>query len=661
MPRHLDTDSDTQALVALVDILPSFGERAALWADVAMRAHLVGRSELANKLTNDYLYPAFSKVSPEDNSYRATVLMRIAPALYKSQPAECLREIQTLDADDQDASLLQIIRFLLFNRVPTDPIEAGSRVVQETSFDTILQIEQLTNKLATDWMIYSVTDDVAETVSSVKNKFTLTVPQREDVARRFSAIAKARLPSIRHITHAGFRIATLAQAARMSPTKPVEWQALISDAKALENVSDRIYVLQIIALCLPSTMSNERARILDASVSDIPSIPWRFDQIERLLGLAEALRGDDTPRCRELVKRAASTIDQSGDSVRDQRRHLVDIAYRVDEDFANGLIDSFDNDAAKKRARDQVRLLEIRKTITDIEGTTNQNDLLRRIKGVEVHKLGVLLLRSLNGARIQHFHPNSLRGYMDLAAAQPLRVAFPMLCWYVENAVSRYSNTDQAVTFIRPMFEACVVGTQLAGQISGRSLVRLKALKNNSNELSAGRSLIVSPKSREQAIHVLTRWLEQNLGDEVKIHDPYFGPDDLQWLQLFRTANPNCVITFMTSRKGQPSILNGNTLEDIYEDAWRRLYDQRPPKAEMVIIGGENSRASPIHDRWLVSGQAGLRFGSSLNHLGVAKDSEISEMSIEDAAQKCAEIDAYLSREKTEHHGEQIRLSRFWL
>jgi hypothetical protein len=661
LPRRLDTQADIQLLVALIDILPSFGERAVLWADIAMRAHLVGRAELANTLTNDYLYPAFSKVPHEDNSHRATVLMRISPALYKAQPAECLTEIQTLNVDDQDATLLQIIRFLLFQRVPSEPIDAGVKANKETSYDTILQIEQLAQNLTTDWMIYSITSDIADAISSHKNKYTITVPQREDIARRFSDLANAKLPSARHIAHIGFRIATLAQAARIVQTRPAQWQQLIREADELQNVSDRVLVLQMIALCLPRTMSVERLRIIDASIRDIPQIPWQFDQIGRLLGFAEQLYGDDTPRCRELIRAAATTIAQSEDDVRDQRKKMVDIAYRVDEEFAKSLIDAFDDDAAKKRARDQIKLLEIRKTITDTEGQANQEATLNRIKGTEVHKLGLLLLRSLNGGRIQHFHPNDISGYMDLAAGQPLRVAHPMLCWYVENAVLRYAQTDQAATFIRPMFEACAVGTQLAGQISGRSLIRLNSLKNHSTQLSSGRSLLVTPESREQAMHVLTAWLMQNLGDEVLIHDPYFGPDDLQWLQLLRTANPGCVITFMTSRKCQPEVSGSLTLEDLYEVAWRKLFDQRPPKAEMVIIGGEKSKASPIHDRWLVSGQAGLRFGSSLNHLGVVKDSEISEMSAEDAVQKRAEIDAYLTRDKTEHHGEPLRLSRFWL
>ena len=102
-------------------------------------------------------------------------------------------------------------------------------------------------------------------------------------------------------------------------------------------------------------------------------------------------------------------------------------------------------------------------------------------------------------------------------------------------------------------------------------------------------------------------------------------------------------------------------MEEVYATEWRRNYDQLPPKAEIAIIGGEISKDSPIHDRWLVTGGSGLRFGTSFNSLGVAKDSEISEMSPIDADQKYAQMNQYLLREKTEHKGEKLRLTRFWL
>jgi hypothetical protein len=128
----------------------------------------------------------------------------------------------------------------------------------------------------------------------------------------------------------------------------------------------------------------------------------------------------------------------------------------------------------------------------------------------------------------------------------------------------------------------------------------------------------------------------------VKIADPYFSPADLRWLQVIRTAKPSCEITVLTGRHSQPTPASGLDLEEVYVSAWRQMFDQSPPKAKIAIIGGDFSRQSPIHDRWLLTASAGLRFGTSLNSLGLTKDSEISELSIDDAERNLSQINQYL-------------------
>jgi hypothetical protein len=299
--------------------------------------------------------------------------------------------------------------------------------------------------------------------------------------------------------------------------------------------------------------------------------------------------------------------------------------------------------------------------MANLQKKPEQERIIKHLQSAEVSKLGAMLLRAVSSGRVQHFHPSEIREYLDLAANQPMRRAYALFSWYVENAVARYSETDQAEMFLRPMFEACLLSARLTAQISGKSLIRLKALKQQSSDLSLSQSKMITPKSRGEALALVLRWCEKSLGEHAILHDQYFGPNDLEWIQLIRTAKPDITITVITSRRHQPPLEPGEELEDLYLKAWFRLYDQAPPKAEIAVIGGEKSKDDPIHDRWLVSGGSGLRFGTSLNSLGITKDSEISEMSINDAEQKANEVEQYLSREKTEHNGEKLRLARFWL
>ncbi|MEO8592946.1 MAG: hypothetical protein ABI759_06480 [Candidatus Solibacter sp.] len=661
LPRRLETEADLQALAALIDVIPAHGERAILWADVCMRAVVWGRSDISDRLVKEFCLPAFANVPPEDAAYRSAVTIQIAPAVYRAQRATCLEALGALDAEDRDTAIREVIRFILFDRVPSDPVDNKTRNMAEVTHDKLLQVESLTQLLETDWMIYSATENIADLLQSPANRYSLNVPQREDIARRFGAIAMAKLPIAKQISHAGFRIATLAQVKRFTQSKPPDWTDLTQQAKALTNVADRVYVLQIIALALPKNMSTQSSKLLHQAKQEIKDIPCALDQIERYLGLAEEVQHVDTSLCRELVNSAAATIKGSSEDVQEQQRRLVDVAYRVDESFAKKLIDEFDGDDAKRRAQAEMRMFEVRNAIKEGEGKLDGERVLRGVRAADVSRLGVLLLRSLNAGRVQSYHPSEIRVYLDLAAEQPLRRSYPLLVWYVENAVARFCKTDQAATFLRPIFDACVVGAQMAGQVAGRAMVRLRAVKTQAAQLSGASSLLATPTNRDDAVRILTAWLEDNLSTAVLIHDPYFGPGDLSWVQVIRVAKSGCEITIMTSRAQQPTPTDGAELQDIYVMAWRSLFDQSPPKTEIAVIGGETSKASPIHDRWLISGSVGLRFGTSLNSLGLTRDSEISEMTPADVEQKRSELLQYLNREKSDHKGEKLRLSRFWL
>jgi len=662
LPRNLESDGDIAALAALIEVLPSYGERSTLWAEVCLRAALAGRAELAERMAESYMRPAFSHICTDDKAYRANILVRIAPAFYRTQATLCFEELGRLHGDDRDLALRQIIRCVLLMKAPSDPIDGSAIGAVETSFDTLLRVEGLIAQLSTDWMIHSAVKDVADIVQSPINRFRITQPQREDLTRRLAVAAREKLPISRQITHPGFRIVTVAQALRISQGRPPEWAELIKEAEALENVADRVYVLQVLALALPKSMSSQRATLLSAAFQQISAIPTELDQIDRYLGLAEDVQGIDSGLSKDCVTHAATAITRSTDDVGDQQRRLVDIAHRIDEGFAKAIIEKFDDDEARQAARAQVKLLEIRDAITDsAKAGKEQANALKKVRSSEVARLGAYLIKALNGGRVQTYHPSELRPYLELSAGQPLNRAYAMLMWYVENSVVRFSHTDQAGTFLRPILSGCIVGAQLAGRVAGQSLIRLRTLKYLSNELSAARSLLVTPGSQEEAKRVLSRWFEEKLGQNTYIHDPYFGPEELRWIQLIRTARPNCRVHVMTARQNQPTPAVGEELADVYSSTWRKLYDQAPPAVEIIVIGGETSKASPIHDRWLVSESAGLRFGTSLNTLGQTKDSEISEMPIEDAAQKQAEILQYLEREKTEHNGEVLRMTRFWV
>src|SRR5262249_53581128 len=159
-------------------------------------------------------------------------------------------------------------------------------------------------------------------------------PQREDIAKKIEMIANRKLPINRQITHIGYQVVTLAQALRIRKAKTGEWTSLIKDARALENIADRSLVMQVVALCLPTSMGSDKTKLLAEARTTIESIPSDLDRFEHYLNLARDLKGIDKGQCRQLVNCAASVLSRSSEEVTEHQRRLVDLAYRIDETLA---------------------------------------------------------------------------------------------------------------------------------------------------------------------------------------------------------------------------------------------------------------------------------------------------------------------------------------
>jgi hypothetical protein len=247
LPRRVETDTDVKMLAALIDVLPSYGERAILWSDVCMRASLMGRQDRAERIAADFLKPILESIPASDASYRASVLIQASPALYRVNPTTCLERLDTLDIDHRDIALREITRFLLRARVPTDPQDDMAFPDGEVSWDTLVEVVSLTRQMNTDWMIYATARDVAEMFYSNRKRYTVNIPQREDISRRFELIANEKLPVQRQICHGGYRIITLAQSLRMRQAKQSDWTPVIEAARSLENVADKALVIEAVA------------------------------------------------------------------------------------------------------------------------------------------------------------------------------------------------------------------------------------------------------------------------------------------------------------------------------------------------------------------------------------------------------------------------------
>src|SRR5262249_50817069 len=204
--------------------------------------------------------------------------------------------------------------------------------------------------------------------------------------------------------------------------------------------------------------------------------------------------------------------------------------------------------------------------LIDEELTTGKLELPR---SVDCQNLGWLLVGGLKSGRVGHLRPSAVRSFLEAAAKQPLRSSYAALLWVIENGIARFARTDQAMRYLRPMFDATLVGAKLAGQTSGRALVQLKALKAQVAGAHQHGMKSVPAGSRDEALIFICDWFENKVGRYLTICDQYFGPADLGIVALLRSTKPGCKLRILTSRRHQPKPPNGMTLEDFYTSYWK--------------------------------------------------------------------------------------------
>ena len=101
--------------------------------------------------------------------------------------------------------------------------------------------------------------------------------------------------------------------------------------------------------------------------------------------------------------------------------------------------------------------------------------------------------------------------------------------------------------------------------------------------------------------------------------------------------------------------------DEEYKRYWvQKVSDHSPPDTEIILFSIAPGGESPIHDHWILSGEKGLRLGTSINSLGM-KLSEISILNSEEAIVRLQEVEAYTRGRLREHLGRRVEYLSFSL
>ncbi len=647
-----DAQDDMSRLEHLIERIPGTSLRSQLWAELAMRLFLREHSDDGRRVMGEHVVPLIE--TRREGPARVHSIISVAPALYRNHKTTALRLFDSLEGYEKDAALIACAEFIMKKCIPSDPYEtheAGYQIAYEDAVD----VAELASNISQDNLVYSLIVALGDTLApSSRFPDGLTEQQKSDVAQMIEDLVACKFPDQENIRHDGYVVASNAQLLRINKGKRQSWIQVVDRARTIPNRSDRAFVLAIIGQVLPAREARRREDVFREAISVAETIPCTYDRLARLNHLA----GKMALKCPELARKcltnAIAGVRNAGDGADSGVvRDVIDTAFKIDPDFAGSLVSLTDDDPARSVTRHEMKrrldTLRGKKAIIDEVESWEEFDRGNR----EMPRSAWLALGSLNARRAKAVGMEQLRPALRAAGQYPLRDGYPILAWVIENAVRWFSGTPQSRSAIRILFEGAMHATELAESAGNSASVAVREGASMASTRRSEESLVVQPGDKEGAVEFVRKWFERSASEYVHICDQYFSPDELDLLMLVQSVNASLEVVVLTSRHCQQQ--NGiASLRDAYQGGWKHISDQKPPRAEIVVVGVEGSEKSPIHDRIILSKQGGISLGTSWKSVGAKQDSILRVLSEREAAELSERVQLFIVQRRREYGGGRL-------
>lgn len=656
IPKNIFSEDDVENIYKLIESVTSITDQVRLYSVLALYFHKNKIQVYAERIVYEKVRLVLESITGNE---LYGLVVNIGPALFCANSALADTIINKLPLNYRDEAYFQISNYLLKKTSFIDPFEDYHGYVYKCEFMDYLKICALLEKIDSDHYIYTLIDDI--TMSIKKRKTDFTKQQKEEIVRKIQEIINIKLPNPRFINHDGYKIISKASVGRISIN--CDWDSLVADASKIPNTADRCLILAVVYECMPSKKRDKYDHVIKEAIQMVDMIPSVYDQVSRLETLADALKEVNSALSRECLRHGmASTLKCHDPDVINTQKRIVDLASKIDPTIASSLTKIYDDDPG--RIKESVSLKGHLKLIEMKTDLINEVTTKKDMDSLELEKLPSATWRalgSLNAGMSNNIKIEKVRELVKTASKMSMDMAYPILCYAIQNINITYAKTDQATTIIRPTYDAIILASKLCRSMSWRAIdAHSNAIKVAGKHTSD--SLLIKSGERQKAIQYLKQWIDEHLGDYLKLCDPYFGVDDLEILTYVRSKNPSCKVFIVTSKQHQDKEYGKCDLSDKYLMHWRlNISENAPPDTEIIVVGTISNGQLPIHDRWIVTENSGIRIGTSVNSLGKTRDSEIGILSVEESMIREQEIDEYITRKKKDHNGDKIKYSVFTL
>lgn len=629
----VNTASEIEAMIQRV---PAEATRLELYAKLAGSAYRGGYAPYADEIVRTKIVAKVRDLPPgldRDRVYRICL-----PVIFEYDPSEAKALGDNLSSSKRDMAWISVVYWILCRSFLGDHFIDPRKLKVSSDYRTLKKVlSSAASEIECDNRLIAVIEAIA---NSTRVSFDVILDQTQafDILHKLDGLAASRLPDKKNIRHHGYLVIgqaishgarsyvfrKLERAKRKSPRNVRRadinngWKQICEDAERIPNLADRVFVMAIVSKKMADYYDKDRrpARAFLQKASDTAAlIPTLNDRVVRfeLIAKTWADLGEERRAVSTLEMAFELTDDLEGRNADRKLKKLVQTAYKFSPKLADELVTKLDKSRLPDADIHPAQIaLQIETLISD-PFKVQETEGTRYTQGTILGASTRSLLKDLASGRGTVRETSTLEQWLLESQKHRPRVSLDVVHWVVENLHRKQTGMARYDDLVGLVYVA-ELNHQLARKVSPVASV---GIPDSLQSSFPGLNLeIVSfgPNEVERARKWLRSWLSKNARGYLWICDPYFGPDELDYL---RYVPEDCKILVITT-DAYISCEQGTTqLRNNLRAVWREISSRSLPKAQFMVV--PRRLEGKFHDRAIVSSRAGLNLGPSLNGLGKSR------------------------------------------
>lgn len=661
-----NTKNEFKTVETIIARIPSNVEKLLLWTELGFQAYISDKNNIAKNILDNHILPIIDDLKSKKNDLSTVITSICYVHLFNSELAE--RYANDLSINKREALYGQLCYFYLTKRCPFDIYEEGVLKYQFTYSDISKTIEIL-KKVTNDSNIYDKINHISKAIKSSKN--ILSSIQIGEIVKELSSIVNISLPDIKNIKHDGFKILSQLKIDTIQPKgidNKTHWKKVFSEVKNIPNISDRIFVNSVLLEDIPFDKigdENFKVTIFKNIIEELNKLTVHYEFVQRIIDISDVMYRIDRVEWKKMVDKAflVSGKLEEGSEVYESQKNIIDSMYRLDPDYAKRLIQSIDNKTNDKNisklVKDHYQSLNLASKIKNNTTILDKEKANSRL----VIKAIIDSIRSLNSGRMTAKKIKDISGYLKLGnSSLTFHEIFPVYMYYLINCGITYRLNKSVGPLENIHLE------NFSEAVKASELIHLFSRKRKINSLDNKKFFIdeefvenqlVKPETREEAINFIKTWMEETVEEFILIADPYFVKEDLEILKIVKECCNNDIEIDILGSKAGPK----TDTEIEFTNYWNYISAELPPFTKITFCWiPDKGNDTPFHDRWVLTKNGGLRLGTSLNSMGIGKESELSVMTPNEALNiRENSLKEYISAKKRELNNHRLAYKSFSL